>query len=166
MAAALVAVNPMLLWYSQEARGYSLLVLLTALAALYFLRALERGRRRDMVAWGIASALALATHYFAVFPIAFEALWLLRRRRPQAMAGLRIVGAVGLLLAPLAIHQMSLGHAEWIGDRSLGHRIWEAGVTFAVGETGDIIARPERLTPALVPLLAMIAALVLLGAPR
>ena len=35
MAAALVAVNPMLLWYSQEARAYALLVLLcAALAAL------------------------------------------------------------------------------------------------------------------------------------
>ena len=40
VAAALVAVNPMLLWYSQEARGYALLRLLTALAALYFVRAL------------------------------------------------------------------------------------------------------------------------------
>ncbi len=43
-AAALVAVNPMLLWYSQEARGYALLVLLTSLALLYFLRALDRPR--------------------------------------------------------------------------------------------------------------------------
>ncbi len=32
----------MLLWYSQEARAYALLVLLTALALLYFLRALAR----------------------------------------------------------------------------------------------------------------------------
>ena len=80
VAAALVAVNPMLLWYSQEARAYALFVLLTALSLLYFVRALERGRRRDSLAWGIASALALGTHYFAFFPIAAEALWLLRRR--------------------------------------------------------------------------------------
>ena len=58
---------------------------------------------------------------------------------------------------------MSLGHAEWIGDRSLGHRLWEAGVTFVVGETGDIIARPETVLPALVPLLAVLAALALLA---
>ncbi|MGC1853278.1 MAG: glycosyltransferase family 39 protein, partial [Solirubrobacterales bacterium] len=43
VAAALVAVNPMLLWYSQEARSYALLALLTALAALYFVRALRTG---------------------------------------------------------------------------------------------------------------------------
>jgi 4-amino-4-deoxy-L-arabinose transferase-like glycosyltransferase len=163
LAAALVAVNPMLLWYSQEARGYALLVLLTALAALYFVRALDRGRRADIRLWGAVSALALATHYFAVFPIALEALWLLRRRGRAAVAGLWIVAAAGLLLAPLAIHQMSLGHAEWIGDRGLLDRLWEAPVAFAVGETGDIIAQPDRPLPALVPLLSIAAALALLA---
>jgi mannosyltransferase len=158
-AAALVAVNPMLLWYSQEARGYALLALLTAIAALYFVRALDGGQRRDLHGWGIASALALATHYFAVFPVALEALWLLRRRGRGAVAGLRIVAAAGLLLAPLAIHQMVQGHAEWIGGRSLGHRLWEAAVTFTVGETGDIIARPETVLPGIVPLLAIVVAL-------
>src|SRR6188474_14958 len=40
VAAALVAANPMLIWYSQEARAYALLVLLTTLSLLYFVRAL------------------------------------------------------------------------------------------------------------------------------
>jgi mannosyltransferase len=164
VAAALVAVNPMLLWYSQEARGYALLAFFTALAALHFVRALDSGRPRNFTAWGIASALALATHYFAIFPIALEAAWLLRRRGREARAGLGIVLLAGLALAPLAVHQMSLGHAEWIGERSLGHRIWESGVTFVIGETGDIIARPEIVLPALVPVLASLAALLLLAA--
>ncbi len=159
VAAALVAVNPMLLWYSQEARSYALLALLTAAAALYFVRALNSPR--DVTLWGVFSALALATHYFAIFPIALEAAWLLWRRRREAVAGLWIVALAGLALAPLAIHQMSLGHAEWIGDRSLGHRIWEAGVTFAVGETGDIVSRPETVLPAALP--AMLAGLLLLA---
>ena len=163
-AAALVAVNPMLLWYSQEARAYSLLALLCAVSALYFLRALDQGRKRDFRVWGIASGLALATHYFAVFPIAVEALWLLRRRGRQAVAGLWILGLAGLLLAPLAIHQMSIGHAEWIGNHAIGHRLWETGATFMVGETGEIIARPETPLPALVPFLLAVAALALVFA--
>jgi len=73
-----------------------------------------------------------------------------------------IVLLAGLALAPLVIHQASLGHAEWIGGRSLGHRLWEAGVTFVVGETGDIVARPETVLPAIVPLLAIGAGLFLL----
>jgi len=164
VAATLVAVNPMLLWYSQEARGYALLVLLTAVAALYFLRALDRGRRADFTGWGIASALALATHYFAIFPIALEAGWLLWRRGRKAVAGLWIVVVTGLALLPLMTHQLSLGHAEWIGNHSLGHRLWDAGVTFAVGETGEIVSRPETALPAAVPVLAALAALALLAA--
>jgi hypothetical protein len=153
----------MLLWYAQEARGYALLALLTAAAALFFVRALTSTGRRDLTLWGAFSALALATHYFAIFPILFEATWLVWRRRRAALTGLWIVALAGLALAPLVIHQASLGHAEWIGGRSLGHRLWEAGVTFFVGETGDIIARPETLLPAVVPLLAALAALALLG---
>jgi mannosyltransferase len=165
VAAALVAVNPMLLWYSQEARSYALLVLLTALAALYFVRALDgtSAGRRDLVLWGVFSALALATHYFAIFPIALEAAWLLRRRGRRAWARLWIPAVAGMALVPLLLHQVSLGHAEWIGDRSLGHRLWEAGVTFVVGETGDIVARPETVLQAVVPLAAVLAGLALLA---
>jgi 4-amino-4-deoxy-L-arabinose transferase-like glycosyltransferase len=164
VAAALVAVNPMLVWYSQEARAYALVLLFSAVAALYFVRALDGGRRADAVGWGIASALALATHYFAIFPIAVEGLWLLSRRRCGAAVGVGIVAGAGLALAPLAIHQAAQGHADWIGDHSLGHRLWEVAVTFAVGEIGDLIAQPERLTPAIVPLAAILAALALLAA--
>jgi uncharacterized membrane protein len=164
MAAALVAVNPMLLWYSQEARSYALFALLCAISLLFCVRALRRGVRRDFTLWGIASGLALATHYFAVFPIAAEVVWLLRRRGRASLDGLWIVGLGGLALAPLAIHQMSIGHAEWIANFSLGHRLWETVATFASGETSDIIARPERPALALVPLALALAALALLAA--
>jgi mannosyltransferase len=163
VAAMFVAVNPMLLWYSQEARSYSLLVLLTTVAALYFVRALRSGARRDLILWGVFSALALATHYFAIFPLALEAAWLLWRRRRAALAGVGIAFVAGLALTPLVVHQTSLGHAEWIGDHSLGHRLWEVGATFAIGETGDVVARPETGLPALLPLLAGLAALLLLA---
>jgi uncharacterized membrane protein len=164
MAAALVAVNPMLLWYSQEARAYALLTLLCAVSLLYCVRALRGGsRRRDFVLWGIASGLALASHYFAVFAIAIEAVWLLRRRGRDSAPGLGIVALFGLALAPLAIHQMSYGHAEWIANFSLGHRLWETAATFVSGETSDIISRPERPALALLPLALALVALVLLA---
>jgi mannosyltransferase len=163
MAAALVAVNPMLLWYSQEARAYALLVLLCAVSLLYYVRALRGGSRRDFVLWGIASGLALASHYFAVFVVAVEAIWLLRRHGRESAPGLGIVALFGLMLAPLAIHQMSYGHAEWIGNFTLGHRLWETAATFVSGETTDIIARPQRPLLALLPLVLGLAALALVA---
>jgi mannosyltransferase len=163
MAAALVAVNPMLLWYSQEARAYALLVLLCALSLLFCLRALRNGQRRDFVLWGVVSGLALATHYFAFFPILIEALVLARRRRGASLSGLGIVAAFGALLAPLVVHQMSYGHAEWIGNVTLGHRLWETAATFVTGETADIIGRPERPMLAVVPLALCLGAFALLA---
>ncbi len=163
-AAALVAVNPMLLWYSQEARGYALFALLCAASALYSVRGprarLAPGRQPGGER---SSALALATHYFAIFPVAVEAAWLLARRPREAFRGLLIVTLAGLALAPLALHQMAAGHAEWISTHALGHRIWEAGATFLVGETGDIIARPELPLPALAPFALVLAALLLVA---
>jgi len=162
IAAALVAVNPMLLWYSQEARAYALLGFFCALSLLYCVRALQEGEKRDFTWWGVFSALALATHYFAVFPLVAEVVLLARRRGRAILSGLWIVAVAVVLLAPLAIHQMSYGHAEWIGKFSLGHRVAEAWITFMVGETGDIIARAEQWQPALIPLALAAAAFALL----
>jgi mannosyltransferase len=164
LAAALVAVNPMLLWYSQEARAYALLGLFCALSLLFCVRALQGGERRDFTWWGVFSALALATHYFAVFPLIAEVVLLLRRRGRAILPGLWIVGLAIALLAPLAYHQMSYGHAEWIGKFSLGHRLGETAITFAIGETGDIIGRAEQPERALLPLVLILGAFVLLAA--
>jgi uncharacterized membrane protein len=162
VAAALAAVNPMLLWYSQEARAYSLLTLFCAVSLLYCVRATRYGRRRDLTLWGLASALALATHYFALFLIVAEVAILMRRRRREVLRGLWIVALAALLLAPLAIHQASLNHASWIGEFSLGHRLWETAATFVTGETGDIIGQPERPALAFVPLALCLASFGLL----
>jgi mannosyltransferase len=161
-AAGLVAVNPMMLWYSQEARAYALVALFGALSVLYWLRAERSGSRRDFIWWGVWSGLALGTHYFVAFPIAAEAAMLLRRRGRASFGGIGIVAACSLALAPLAIHQMSIGHADWIGNFSLGHRLGETAATFVTGETGDIIARPERPWLAFVPLALSLLALALL----
>jgi mannosyltransferase len=161
-AAALVAVNPMMLWYSQEARAYALVALFGALSALYWLRAERGGARRDFVWWGIWSGLAIGTHYFVAFPIAAEAVMLLRRRGRASLGGIAILAGCGIAVAPLAIHQMSSGHAVWIGNVALGHRLAETMATFVTGETGDIIARPERPWLAFVPLALSLAALALL----
>ena len=138
VAAALVAVNPMLLWYSQEARAYALLVLLCALSLLYCAaRSANDGRRRDFVFWGLASGLALATHYFASSRSSLEVVWLARRRGRASLRGDRDRRrSSGLLLAPLAIHQMSLRARRM--DRQLHAR------APALGNGGDLRHRRDR----------------------
>lgn len=103
--AALTALSPLLWWFSQEARPYILLGLLTALSLLAFLRFLGEGRGRDLAWWSALSALALGTHYFALAAIAPQAAVLVwRARSPRAGAGARALRpALLALVVPLAV---------------------------------------------------------------
>ena len=94
VAAALVAANPFLVWYAQEARSYALFALAGAATVLAFGHAL-RGSGRWLAAWAVLAALAVATHYFAVFLVAAEALWLLLRLRGARRVVARVPGAGG-----------------------------------------------------------------------
>jgi mannosyltransferase len=134
-AAALVAVNPMLVWFSQEARAYALLALLGALSGLLWLRALESPRTGRAVAWGVFPALALATHYFAVFVVAPQALWLaLRAPALRArVAALAPPAAAAAALAPLALAQRSNEGAAFIGETGLARRLAAVPKQFLVG---------------------------------
>jgi mannosyltransferase len=136
IAAGLAAASPLLLWYSQEARNYELLVLLGALSFLCFARALHDGGNRWLWGWALASALALCTHYFAFTLIVPEAIWLLAKRRdrlPGVGLAIASIAVVGLALLPLVATQR--GRGSWITDYDLGGRLLQVPEHFLVGFT-------------------------------
>jgi 4-amino-4-deoxy-L-arabinose transferase-like glycosyltransferase len=164
--AAIVAVNPMLIWYSQEARSYALLIFFGALSFYFFLCALDYGEGRDLALWALSSALALCSHYFAAFPLAVEATWLLfalRSRWRVVLPALAFLGATGVALLPLLSAQVNATHIGWIEKSPLTERLLEAGTSFLIGETGHVIAEPVRYGYAYLPVVAIVAALVLLA---
>ena len=111
IAAAIATVNPILVWYSQEARPYALLLLFSAASLYYFLRAREQPSPRLLLGWAVCAGLALVSHYFAVFVVVPEAAWLVWRthpRRPAILACL-LPTAVAIALAPLAYAQRNPG---------------------------------------------------------
>jgi mannosyltransferase len=134
-AAALAAVNPLLFYYSQEARAYALLALLGAASLAFFARALREPRPRTLGWWAAASAAALATHYFAVFIVAFEAVWLFATTsaRRRVLVAVGSVAAVGAALLPLALHQRSNNAASFIRETTLGSRVAQVPKQFVVG---------------------------------
>jgi 4-amino-4-deoxy-L-arabinose transferase-like glycosyltransferase len=140
VAAALCAFNPLLVWYSQEARSYALLVLLSGLTLLAMLDALERPDRRRLGLWALAATAALATHYFAGFLIAAEAAWLLYRSPARARVGgaAAVVAAAALALLPLALHQRSTGAAAFISASGIGRRLAQIPKQFAIGYQGPL----------------------------
>jgi len=65
IAAALFAVNAYHVQYSQDARSYSLMVLLCLLSSLYFLKCLSEPSRRNRAAYVVASVLAVYAQFFS-----------------------------------------------------------------------------------------------------
>ena len=134
LAAALAATSPILVWYSQEARAYSLLVLLSAVA-LWALATRRHG------IWSAASAAALATHYFAVFVVVPQALWLAWRRR--TLAPLVAPALAGAALLPLLAHQEDTVARPWADRFSVADQVAATAQEFLLGRQWTwLIHRP------------------------
>ncbi len=151
-AAALVATNPLLIWYSQEARAYSMLILLSAATLAALGGALATPGRRPLTIWGVLAAVALATHYYAVLVVVPQALLLLWRRRRTAVPAVAGVAVVGLALLPLAVLQERTNLTSWIHAIPLNARLTQLLPTFLLGFQGpayDTLVRVVAVTAAL-----------------
>ena len=161
MAAGLVAANPLLVWYAQETRAYALLTPVVALSLLAFARALTRPEPRAVALWAGAAALAMLTHYFAVFIVAAEGLWLLaatRDRRAVFTAGAPLV-VLGLALGLLARHQAPTAGIVWVGELSFELRLRELPVRLIAGPRMGGVREDALLLGTLVCALPFLAAI-------
>ena len=81
LAALLVAVSPLHVWYGQETRMYTLLTFLCLLASYFLLRVVEAEKKWQIAilwaAYTLTSITALYTHYFAFAILAFQAVYVL-----------------------------------------------------------------------------------------
>jgi mannosyltransferase len=134
LAAALVALNPFMIWYSQEAREYMLLTALCGCSLLFFARSRREPSTRNLALWALFSGLALLTQYFAGFLVAVEAMILLYVLRSRAIV--IATGALVLVEAALVPHLIS--HAThprgWIDSVGpLLTRVEQVPVAFGLG---------------------------------
>ncbi len=108
-ATALMALHPLHVRFSVEARGYSLMLLFFVLSLWVLVRALEMGRRRDWLAFGLLQFLVLYSWKGAVYPL----------------AALNLAVGVWLLLRP-ASHRgrRSTALARWLAANLLGAMIF------------------------------------------
>ena len=77
VAALLTALSPLVVWHSQDARPYALLILLGGASFALFVRVLHDRRPWVVAGWAVVSVLAMATHYAVGFLVAAEVIWLL-----------------------------------------------------------------------------------------
>lgn len=134
-AAALIATSPMLVWYSLDARAYALLVALSIASLWALALVVERPTTGRWLAWSIAAAAAVWTHYFAAFLVVAEVavlFWRLPARRAATFASSLLVAA---LAAPLltVLSAQDDARTDHIGSLPLGSRLGQAGRQLAMG---------------------------------
>jgi uncharacterized membrane protein len=77
IAAILLCVNPYHIFYSQDARPYSLLLLFACLSFIYLIKIVRDPQYKYSPAYGVCTLLMLYTHYFGMFVVAAQGVFLL-----------------------------------------------------------------------------------------
>ncbi len=142
LAAALTALNPFLVWYSQEARMYALAVLLVSLGTWFFARA-AIASSRQRVAWhywlgyGLCAIAGLYTHLYTGLVLPAHALYLVltwRRSRRAWVPFVVTMLVVGGIFAPLALAALRVSGEAGAGQplASMGDRLWRLLSAFTV----------------------------------
>jgi mannosyltransferase len=98
-----LAASPFLVKWSQQARGYTLVLAVSVLATLLLLRALERGSRGSWLVYGLAFSLVFAMHpVSALVLVPAHAVVLVQRREKLLPHGLLAACVIVALGAPWA----------------------------------------------------------------
>jgi mannosyltransferase len=111
LGALLMAVSPYLVWYSQEAKMYTLITFLTMLSLYLYIEALARGRWSYWAAYVMATSLCLYTHILAALIIPLEIVLFVvwwPRHRARLKPWLAAIGCVTLPYIPLAFWEIPL----------------------------------------------------------
>jgi mannosyltransferase len=77
IAAAAFAFSPFLIFYSQEARAYSMMLFFVAFAMIFYFRAMKTNDIRNWAVFGLLSALAFWSHFYALVIIGALVLYAL-----------------------------------------------------------------------------------------
>jgi hypothetical protein len=103
ISALLLTVNAFFIKYAQEARSYSLVLLLVTLSSYFFVKGVERPSWKLWIAYIISSALAAYAHFYACLILIAHAMSLSFLRRAYVpWRGLLISGLnIFFLLIPL-----------------------------------------------------------------
>lgn len=124
IGAALLAVNPFFIRYGQEARSYTLLVLLVTVSSYFFVQGVERRLWRYWAAHGVCAALGVYAHLFGLL-VLFTQLASLpvlgRRNVPWKGVALSLGATAALLLPFLVVAPLGGNQLNWLQPPTLRH---------------------------------------------
>jgi mannosyltransferase len=129
LAGLFLAVNPLFVQYSQEARGYALALFLVTVSSYLFVRGIEEPTWPTWVAYGAVAALAAYAHFFALLvPLAHGvSLFVLPASRVpwRRLSAGGAVFALGLLPLFYLLSENEASGIEWAAGNPVGRLFTE-----------------------------------------
>jgi mannosyltransferase len=98
-SAAILAFSPTHVYYSQEARSYTITILLVLVSSWFFVQAVEENRERDWALWVLFGVLAVYSHYFGALVLVAQAGSLFFHKKPTPWLRMIIHGLAILAIA-------------------------------------------------------------------
>ncbi|HEY3129880.1 MAG TPA: glycosyltransferase family 39 protein [Acidobacteriota bacterium] len=148
VACLIFGFSPYLVYFSQEARMYSLLLLLSSLSMLFFLKIQERADWRSYAAFVLFSILGIYTHYYYVFLFCFQIFyWIFfgDDRVHEFLLSLSIIVLCFIPWIPVLLYQIAQKNQSdlWIRNNARGGTVLWQGIAnsltilfrFAAGES-------------------------------
>lgn len=155
-AGGLVAVNALQIFYSREARPYSMLAFGATMMVLLWRRVVIGRRAQCFIAFTTASVLTLYAHYLAgSILIAGVAWWLVVRRKQvtsfRPLMPLAALALVGVLCVPLVVRYLAYQSSMFQGLE------WIEPVTWAraMGVLSELTFGPQWLGVVMLPTVAL-----------
>ena len=141
IAASVMALNPFMIFYSGDGRGYAVAIALLLGSTLAMLAGARDGRTRWWVLYGALSLLAMYTHYTSAFVLVAQLGWLFwaypQARKPAVIANL----AAAVLFLPWVpeliddlnsptVDILSALQGDGFGAKRQAIEIWAVGYPF------------------------------------
>lgn len=144
LSAVFLAANPFHVWYSQEARMYTLLILCALGSMFFFMRTFDRPRYYHWLALALFTAIGINSHHFAFFiPLVQFIFIVVTLRRHHALlipwVGAQLLAALSLfpwLLTVLDWGQFYLSSAS--RQTPTGYDLLQTFWNFSLGYTGQL----------------------------
>lgn len=139
VAAVYMAISTFQIYYAQEARCFSLLVMILLAATLCFWRAVEADSARLRFLYGTAyailGALALYTHFIAIFFLAAHGLYVLLFRRQRLLLATAGISASLALFSPWLMTMLRVAEGGGQARRYLWLKLPQAYFSFLYGDS-------------------------------
>jgi hypothetical protein len=159
VTAALLAISPVVIFYSRIARPYAPVMLLGSASVLFTLVWLKEGKRRDIVLSSVCGSFAIYYHLYAAIPVfaplavAVVAVAIPRLglavTSERAVSDLTVaVGILGVLVGVLVVLP-NVTNPWWADVHGVDHATWQTAHTTLSLVAGTRHAMLETLTLAL-----------------